>query len=122
MTDVHPDGLAANWFSCSDLYRTVHGDTQDPEGPHSFEPELTPDGNGVWPQPDYEVVQRAGEIIVFPGHWWHQTYHYTVTLGCAGQYCNRRNLGQVLGHVLKWCGVDPARAEALQYHLASKPV
>merc|ERR1712224_272226 len=35
-------------------------------------------------------------------------------------YCNGRNLGRVLHHVLEWCGVDPERANALQYHLAPK--
>merc|ERR1712048_101654 len=43
--------------------------------------------------------------IVFPGDWWHQTYHYTPSISVCAQYCNCRNIGRVLGHILEWCGV-----------------
>ncbi|CAK9016003.1 unnamed protein product [Durusdinium trenchii] len=52
-----------------------------------------------------EYVQRPGETLIFPGHWWHQTYHLTATVGFAGQLLNQRNLRRVMEHVTDWCGM-----------------
>ena len=57
------------------------------------------------PQP-LEYVQKAGETLIFPGHWWHQTYHLGATVGLAGQILNHRNLRRVMGHVIDWCGLE----------------
>ncbi|CAE7739189.1 unnamed protein product, partial [Symbiodinium pilosum] len=56
--------------------------------------------------PPLEHVQEAGETLIFPGRWWHQTYHLEPTLGFAGQVLNEENLKQVLGHIITWCGLE----------------
>lgn len=53
-----------------------------------------------------EYLQKAGETLIFPGHWWHQTYHLGATVGLAGQLLNHQNLRRVMGHVIDWCGLE----------------
>lgn len=53
-----------------------------------------------------EYLQKPGETLIFPGHWWHQTYHLGATVGFAGQVLNHQNLRRVMGHVIDWCGLE----------------
>merc|ERR1711879_953455 len=53
-----------------------------------------------------EYLQKPGELVIFPGHWWHQTYHYSRTVGFAGQVLNDRNLRQVMEHIIQWCQLE----------------
>jgi len=47
-----------------------------------------------------QVVQQAGELIVFPASWWHQTYHVTPTVAIASQYVNRQCARRVLDRIV----------------------
>merc|ERR1739848_795357 len=101
-------------------YAQVEGvEDGKPSRPLGFRARLTPDAppGSSMPPPDFEVVQRAGEMVVFPGHWWHQVYHYGDTVALASQYCNDRILQRVLGHVLDWCGVTAGVANLLLQHV-----
>jgi len=49
----------------------------------------------------YEVEQQAGEAIVFPASWWHQTLHLTPTLSVASQYVNENCARQVLDGIAR---------------------
>mmetsp|Transcript_40876 Transcript_40876/g.82416 ORF Transcript_40876/g.82416 Transcript_40876/m.82416 type:complete len:421 (-) Transcript_40876:68-1330(-) len=126
---VHPEGLAANWFSDCDLYCQVeglpesagHAGTSACSQSHKFRPRPSTKAKGEIPAPDYEVVQNTGEMIVFPGDWWHQTYHYTTSVAVCAQYCNRRNLGRVLGHILDWCKVPETMSARLFSEMAHQP-
>lgn len=120
-TEVHPQGLAAGWESRADVYAEVEG-TPLPASPHRFIPRPSPEQTVIpLPPPDYEVVQHAGEMVVFPGNFWHQVYHYTDTVALAAQYCNDRILPRCLSHVLEWCGVSPERTRNLLMKLEQEP-
>mmetsp|Transcript_16259 Transcript_16259/g.49087 ORF Transcript_16259/g.49087 Transcript_16259/m.49087 type:complete len:415 (-) Transcript_16259:81-1325(-) len=127
--EVHPEGLAANWFSDCDLYCQVEGlpEQETRAGAslfgraHAFRPRPATKAQGDIPAPDYEVVQNTGEMIVFPGDWWHQTYHYTTSVAVCAQYCNRRNLERVLGHILEWCRVPERVSSRLLSEIARQP-
>ena len=119
LTEAHPLGLAAGWESRADSFAEVR--VGAPGGrPEGFVGRPSPEGDGSLPPPDYEVVQRAGEMVVFPGHWWHQVYHYGPTLAVASQYCNDRILHRCLAHVLDWCGVGTGAADGLLAGLAAR--
>lgn len=112
----HRLGLAAGCLSATDAFADPV-----PGCPGTFIPRLSPHGiGGALPPPDFETVQRAGEMVVFPGGWWHQVYHVTDTVAIASQYCNDRTLPGVLAHVLRWCGLPPAGAGALLRRLEGR--
>ncbi|CAJ1423816.1 unnamed protein product [Effrenium voratum] len=56
--------------------------------------------------PCLEYLQQPGETLIFPGHWWHQTYHLTTTEGFAGQLLNGQNLRRVMEHIVSWCHLE----------------
>ena len=53
-----------------------------------------------------EYLQQPGEMLIFPGRWWHQTYHYGRTLGLAGEVLHDGNLRRVMEHIIRWCQLD----------------
>merc|ERR1712062_806782 len=54
----------------------------------------------------HEVTQSAGEIIVFPGSWWHQTLHLSPTLAIASQYVNRHSARHILDGLISRAEID----------------
>eukprot|EP00971_Amphidinium_carterae_P226723 4496709-Amphidinium_carterae.1 len=102
--------MAASLVSRSDAFFQKLDD--DPSCPR-FVPQLSPASppGCQWPSPDFEVVQNAGEMLVFPGEWWHQVYHCSATAGLASQYCSRRTLPRSLIHILAWCGIPVHAAQ-----------
>ena len=49
---------------------------------------------------------RPGETLIFPGTWWHQTYHLSPTVALAGQILNHRNLHRVMRHIITYCNLQ----------------
>ncbi|CAE7228857.1 unnamed protein product [Symbiodinium natans] len=102
--------IGTGWRSEVDLFAqlTTHSRLNDkvPDGSASFQADFGrfPHARGCTVCLDH--VQEAGETLIFPGHWWHQTYHLSPTLGFAGQVLNSENLRQVLGHIISWCGLE----------------
>jgi len=116
-------GYAASWNSLVDLYRVRCGvlppgcassvyspGTVIDAPPEVLECELGPDLERFPKAADatggIEVIQEAGELIVFPGFWWHQTYSYSETWAVCAQYLNRNCLESVLGHIADYCNLD----------------
>eukprot|EP00756_Hemistasia_phaeocysticola_P025061 Hpha_TRINITY_DN15987_c1_g1::TRINITY_DN15987_c1_g1_i1::g.72258::m.72258 len=103
--------LGAGLHSDVDVY-AESGDTppQSATEPHSLSPPSSIAGGT--PTPVAEVVQQAGEILIFPAAWLHQTYQYTATVAVACQLMTTRNAPQVLSHIVETSGVktiDPSR-------------
>jgi len=69
--------------------------------------------------PLLEVVQGPDELIVFPAHYFHQTYHYEPTIAVASQMMNEGCKARVLGQILDFAGAD---RRALPPDLWSRPV
>lgn len=61
------------------------------------------------------VVQRAGELLLIPPRWWHQTYYLEPCVAVAGQYLNENNFGSVSKHILDWCNYKGAGYDFFQY-------
>ncbi|CAE7579364.1 PSR [Symbiodinium sp. CCMP2592] len=52
-----------------------------------------------------EVLQEAGEIIVFPGSWFHQTRAEEDSWAVCAQLLNTSNVDSVVGHICDWCKI-----------------
>eukprot|EP00438_Fugacium_kawagutii_P019478 Skav235611 [mRNA] locus=scaffold358:14187:15089:+ [translate_table: standard] len=92
--------IGTSWMSLVDTFAT--GDTSDP---FSLKADLSRFPHASSATRPLEYLQKPGETLIFPGHWWHQTYHLGPTLGFAGQVLNHQNLQRVMGHVIDWCGL-----------------
>jgi hypothetical protein len=63
----------------------------------SAEQKQTGDCVTVW-----SGVQKPGDMIVIPAHWWHQTYAMEASLAIASQRCGaERDSKRVLRHILE---------------------
>jgi len=60
------------------------------------------------------VLQKAGDLLLIPAHWWHQTYALEPSLAVAGQYMNEGNSWRVMRHIAAWLGVPAPAVEGLQ--------
>lgn len=100
--------LVGHGQSSVDLYGTgvkaaLAGDFRDYGGP-----DLDRWPNAAGAHVICEVVQRAGEVIVFPAAWWHQTLHLSSTVAIASQYVNRRCARYVLDRMVTNAELDEA--------------
>ncbi|CAE7384773.1 jmjd4 [Symbiodinium natans] len=57
------------------------------------------------PWTGYEVVQEAGELLLFPGGWFHQTKAEEASWAVCAQLLNGSNADAVLQHICDWCGI-----------------
>lgn len=62
------------------------------------------------------VVQRRGDLLLIPAHWWHQTYASEPSIAVAGQFLNEANCRAVARHVCEWRGVGDSARKALEEH------
>eukprot|EP00931_Biecheleriopsis_adriatica_P108172 TRINITY_DN82508_c0_g1_i1.p1 TRINITY_DN82508_c0_g1~~TRINITY_DN82508_c0_g1_i1.p1 ORF type:complete len:409 (-),score=75.45 TRINITY_DN82508_c0_g1_i1:81-1307(-) len=51
-----------------------------------------------------EVLQMPGDLLVFPGHWWHQTLSESETWAVASQCLNCQNAPRVCEHIDSYRG------------------
>ena len=57
------------------------------------------------------TVCNAGEMVLIPARWWHQTYALEPSVAVASQHVGRHNAGDMIAHSLDVA----ARAAAAQY-------
>eukprot|EP00931_Biecheleriopsis_adriatica_P027007 TRINITY_DN16323_c0_g1_i2.p1 TRINITY_DN16323_c0_g1~~TRINITY_DN16323_c0_g1_i2.p1 ORF type:complete len:239 (-),score=45.46 TRINITY_DN16323_c0_g1_i2:24-740(-) len=127
-TDFSPPqfcSVAASWKSEVDVFADV---SPAPTGTdllatRHFSPDFSKHPDARKATPALEYVQMPGEVLVFPGHCFHQTYHLERSLGFAGQVLNAKNLRRVMEHIIDWCQLStpeesfwslPSRAVILQ--------
>jgi len=68
-------------FSCTsavDMYHLINGEAE--QAGITFGPDASRFPRAAALQPLLEVVQGPGELIVFPAHYFHQTYHHEPTI------------------------------------------
>mmetsp|Transcript_24750 Transcript_24750/g.54324 ORF Transcript_24750/g.54324 Transcript_24750/m.54324 type:complete len:573 (+) Transcript_24750:114-1832(+) len=64
-------------------------------------------------------VQKPGDMIVIPAHWWHQTYAMEASLAIASQRCGaKRDSERVLRHILE----TTANTANLRSGTATEPI
>eukprot|EP00931_Biecheleriopsis_adriatica_P073795 TRINITY_DN48014_c0_g1_i1.p1 TRINITY_DN48014_c0_g1~~TRINITY_DN48014_c0_g1_i1.p1 ORF type:complete len:428 (-),score=74.44 TRINITY_DN48014_c0_g1_i1:41-1324(-) len=114
------ESLAAGWQSDLDLYEHSAGRASLEEevvaeelrqwwaGCLDHAPALQPSVALKAGLPDDVVptcaIQREGDLLLIPGHWWHQTYALQPSLAVSGQYMNEANSEAVMRHVAAWVG------------------
>lgn len=102
-------GIAAGWQSPLDLFFTRSIDLGDKVcSSRQFKPSTPLSPAAGLPA---EVVQRAGEIVLIPPKWTHQTYHCSPTLAVAGQLLATEGFERTAQHCLTWCGAAANEAE-----------
>lgn len=99
-------------FSCTspvDMFYAVDGEKCPKRGPlcdgASFRPDEDRYPSAAKVEPLLEVVQRPGEIIIFPAHYFHQTYHFGATVAVASQMMNEGCKDRVLGQIMDFTSV-----------------
>ena len=72
---------------------------------------------GSQPITIWSGIQKPGDMIVIPAHWWHQTYAMEASLAIASQRCGaERDIRRVVRHIVEKTivgGGDDDRAQPL---------
>lgn len=80
------------------------------------------DRNGTNPPEEcievWSGVQKAGDMIVIPAHWWHQTYAMEASLAIASQRCGaERDSERVIRHILETTAtLESVATESTTFH------
>merc|ERR1711924_375840 len=65
--------IAGSWKSSVDLFARVPDGSSPNTSTFSADLEKYPSAQHATPPIEY--VQNQGELLIFPGHYWHQVYH-----------------------------------------------
>lgn len=106
--------LSAGWQSDYSLYKTRKDgipsarDWSDATGndkhQHMLDIALSIDDlkpNLEIPFAVWTTVQKEGDFLVIPAHWWHQTYSLEPSLTVSSQRCSAQDARRVLNHMLQ---------------------
>ncbi|KAJ1622157.1 hypothetical protein T492DRAFT_1064781 [Pavlovales sp. CCMP2436] len=126
--------LSAGWQSDFDLWARRRGDapraralnTGDPDASSELLASMADVSTGLL-QPGTSLpadavrrlvpcVQHAGDVVLIPPGWWHQTYYPEPSICSAGQYLDAHCRQSVFQHILDWTGND-SRADAIDEKL-----
>jgi Cupin-like domain len=61
----------------------------------------------------HTVIQEAGDMILIPAHWWHQTFALEPSFTIASQRCGGADSIQVLQHILNCKAVASMDAQTI---------
>ena len=58
-------------------------------------------------------IQEAGDLLLVPRGWWHETYALEPAIAVASQYCGDHDAKAVFGHILDVAGARDNAPEAI---------
>jgi len=109
--------LSAGWQSNLNLYEERHEsipsaselyEEMTDEGVHEALEEIAQEWSLLKPNFDtslcscWAVVQKPGDLLLIPAHWWHQTYALEPSLAVASQRCvSQLDASRVINHILE---------------------
>jgi hypothetical protein len=119
--DEHDTALSAGWQSDFNLFDTRSDSVPSAQALNEMEsvqqkyelmmsiardtsklePNLPLDSTKI-----YSVIQKPGDLLVIPAHWWHQTYGLEPSITVASQRCGTiRDAPRLVHHILETAGL-----------------
>ena len=70
----------------------------------------------------HTVIQKPGDLLLIPAHWWHQTYALEPSVAIASQRCGAKDLELILDHMWNQVhGDDTSRLKQLPDFSSKSP-
>ena len=59
----------------------------------------------------HTAIQKAGDLLLIPAHWWHQTYAFEPSVAVASQRCSAFDAPRVFEHILRQVAQHSSRRQ-----------
>jgi len=113
--DEYDTPISAGWQSDYNLYNTRHNDIPSAQSLDELNDtkkwklmdEIAADTiklqpNTLQQSTLWTAVQRPGDLLIIPAHWWHQTYALEPSIAIASQRCGTvRDAPRLVHHILE---------------------